>query len=135
MEITVSKNKQLKTIQEEFQKCFPFLKLEFYSNSHRSNEGSAKRNILNSNLTVGETPKFNKDNIINIKKSMKVSELEKSFSEIFGLNVQVFRKSNNLWLQTTITDNWSLEKQNQNGMEMNISETSSPREDDFREQK
>lgn len=135
MEITVNKNKQLKTIQEEFQKCFPFLKLEFYSNSHRSGEGSVKKNILNANLTVGETPKFNKDSTIHIKKSMKVSELEKAFFEIFGLNIQVFRKSNNLWLQTTITDNWSLEKQNQNGMEMNIAEESSSKEDDFREQK
>lgn len=135
MEITVNKNKQLKTIQEEFQKCFPFLKLEFYANSHRSSEGSAKKNLLNNNLTVGETPKFNKDNTIRIQKSMKVSELEKAFFEIFGLNVQVFRKSNNLWLQTTITDNWSLEKQNQNGMEMNIVATPSDKGEDFREQK
>lgn len=135
MEITVNKNKKLKTIQEEFQKCFPFLKLEFYSNSQRSGEGSVKKNTLSTDRTIGEILKFNKDSILHIKRSMKVSELEKAFLEVFGLNVQVFRKSNNLWLQTTITDNWTLEKQNKNGMEMNISEKSTPQEDDFREQK
>ena len=66
---------------------------------------------------------------------MKVSELEKAFSDIFGLNVQVFRKSNNMWLQTTITDKWSLEKQNQNGKEMNVPENLSPESDDYNEQK
>ncbi len=134
MKIVVSKNKKLKTIQEEFQTCFPFLKLEFYTISHRVGEGSVKTNALNPNLTVGETPKFNKDSTINIDKFMKVSELEKVFSNTFGLNVQVFRKSNNMWLQTTITDNWSLEKQNRNGREMNMSENLSIEPNDYHEQ-
>lgn len=134
MKIVVNKNKKLRTIQEEFQKSFPFLKLEFYSNTHKNAEGSTKKSTLNNNLTVGETPKFYEDGIINIEKTMKVCELEKAFSDTFGLNVQVFRKSNDMWLQTTITDNWSLEKQNRSGMEMNTPEKLSPKEDDFREQ-
>jgi hypothetical protein len=134
MEIVVNKTKMLKTIQEEFQKCFPFLKLEFYSNSHRVGEGSSKKQALNNNLTVGETPQFKKDSTIEIEKSMKVSELEKAFANAFGLNIQVFRKSNNMWLQTTITDNWSLEKQNQNGKEINTVDTTLPEENDYHEQ-
>ena len=43
MNIVVDKNKKLKTIQEEFHKSFPFLKLEFYSNSHKLGEGSNKK--------------------------------------------------------------------------------------------
>jgi hypothetical protein len=46
---------------------------------------------------------------------MTVSELEKSFTEIYGLYTQVFRKSGNIWLVTTITDNWTLNEQNQQG--------------------
>lgn len=134
MEIVVSKSKKLSAIQEEFQKSFPYLKLEFYSASHRRNEGTFKNATLNSNLTVGEASHLSKDNVVSIEKSMKVSELEKAFSELFGLNVQVFRKSNNTWLQTTITDNWTLEKQNQNGLEMNVSENSLPEENDYHEQ-
>jgi hypothetical protein len=39
-----------------------------------------------------------------------------------------------MWLQTTITDNWSLEKQNQNGKEMNTVDTTLPEENDYHEQ-
>lgn len=121
MDILMNQNKKLKTINDEFQKNFPFLKLEFYSKSHKPGEGSIKNNTINTNLTLGEISRLDKEKIINIEKSMKVSELETAFLTITGLNVQVFRKSNNTWLQTTITDNWSLEKQNRNGMEMSMS--------------
>jgi hypothetical protein len=134
MEIVVNKSKKLKTIQEEFQKNFPFLKLEFYSTSHKKSEGTFKNATLNSNLTVGEASRFSKETVVHINKKMKVSELENAFTELFGLNAQVFRKSNNTWLQTTITDNWTLEKQNQNGLEMNSPEKAYPEENDYHEQ-
>jgi tyrosyl-tRNA synthetase len=50
---------------------------------------------------------------IKIDELMKVAELEGVFAKNFGLSVQVFRKSGNLWLQTTTTDNWTLAEQNQ----------------------
>jgi hypothetical protein len=51
---------------------------------------------------------------------MTVEELEKSFLVKFGLNVQVFRKSGKSWLETTITDKWTLEKQNTQGEELDV---------------
>lgn len=135
MKIEVSKNKKIKAIQDEFQEVFPFLKLVFYSNSHKTGEGSIKKFTISNDATVSETSKKETDSTLTINKSMKVSELENAFLDSFGLNVQVFRKSNNLWLQTTITDNWSLEKQNQNGKEMNTQESIIPEKNDFREQK
>ena len=135
MKLEINKATKLKLIQEEFQKSFPFLKLEFYSNSHKAGEGSVKKNTLNTSLSVGDASKLGKDSSLSINKTMKVSQLEEAFLKTFGLNVQVFRKSNNLWLQTTITDNWTLEKQNQNGREMNIQENIIPsKDDDYHEQ-
>ena len=49
---------------------------------------------------------------ININGLMKVAELESAFFVTFGLAVQVFRKSGKVWLQTTATDDWTLEEQN-----------------------
>ena len=37
------------------------------------------------------------------------------FKEIYDLNVQVFRRSGNIWLQTTATDHLSLSAQNEKG--------------------
>lgn len=134
MEIIVSNKKQLKQIQQEFQKNFPFLKLEFYSTFHKQGEGSNKKSKLNENLTFEEISKAGKENTISINDSMKVSELEKAFKDTFGLSVQVFRKSNNLWLQTTITDGWTLSKQNKNAIEMNVQENSTSEPEDIHEQ-
>jgi hypothetical protein len=132
-EMVISKEKQLRQIQEEFQKQFPFLKLEFYSGFHKLGEGSDKRDLLDSHLTVGEVCKLAQEKSIAINEMMKVSELEKAFKNVFGLSVQVFRKSNNLWLQTTITDGWSLLKQNQNAEEMNEDENLSSEPEDYQE--
>jgi hypothetical protein len=49
---------------------------------------------------------------------MKVNELENIFQQKFSLSAQVFRKSGNLWLETTMTDNWSLLQQNNHGREI-----------------
>jgi hypothetical protein len=135
MEITINKEKHLSQIQEEFHRAFPFLKLEFYSSFHKSGEGSNKKNALDSKLTVEDVCKTDAKGSITIGNTMKVSELEKIFKDTFGLSVQVFRKSNNLWLQTTITDSWPLSKQNQNAMEMSEQENLKEEPEDYHEQK
>jgi hypothetical protein len=46
---------------------------------------------------------------------MTVAELEQQFSDVYGLSVQIFRHSGKAWLETTVTDKWTLEKQNEQG--------------------
>ncbi|HCA82653.1 MAG TPA: hypothetical protein DEP18_02620, partial [Flavobacteriales bacterium] len=48
----------------------------------------------------------------------KVKTFEHNWKEIAGLWVQVFRKSGNVWLQTTVTDDLSLADVNRFGEEM-----------------
>ena len=50
-----------------------------------------------------------------ITSKMTVTEIEKSFNRFYGLNTQILRKSGNIWLGTTVTDNWTLEEQNKQG--------------------
>lgn len=50
-----------------------------------------------------------------ITPDMTVTDLEQSFNTIYGLGVQVFRKSGKIWLETTVTDGWTLEEQNRQG--------------------
>jgi len=68
---------------------------------------------------------------------MKVSELEKIFLEDYGLNVQVFRNSGRVWLETTMTDDWTLAEQNRQGEELSRKKTvkvSRYSTDDYHEQ-
>ena len=49
--------------------------------------------------------------IIELNPKMTVAELEKELLK-HGIFAQVFRKSGDLWLETTQTDGWSLERVN-----------------------
>ena len=135
MEIIINKDKRLSQIQDEFNGMFPFLKLEFYYSFHKAGEGSNKKAVLNNSLKVADVCNLSNSGSISITGAMKVSELEKKFRDTYGLSVQVFRKSNNLWLQTTITDSWPLAKQNQNAMEMNEHENKKEEPEDYHEQR
>jgi len=55
---------------------------------------------------------------ITIAPGMTVNELEQNFKDVYGLSVQVFRKSGKVWLETTVTDGWSLEEQNRQGEDL-----------------
>ena len=52
---------------------------------------------------------------LKVNGEMEVSKLEQAFEKKYGLHVQVFRRSGNIWLQTTKTDSWTLEAQNRKG--------------------
>jgi len=51
---------------------------------------------------------------------MTVSDLESTFRNQFGLAAQVFRRSGNIWLETSITNGWTLKQQNDHGREITI---------------
>ena len=111
----ITADKKLIDIQAAFQEKFPFLKIEFYAHGHQPGEGSPVKEILNHELTIAEVRSVRKDGDLHIDEQMEVRALEKKFFEDYGLNVQVFRRSGNLWMQTSATDSWTLEKQNRKG--------------------
>jgi hypothetical protein len=43
----------------------------------------------------------------------------------------VFRKSGNLWLETTMTDDWTLQQQNDHGYEISTGKKNKERPGDF----
>jgi len=102
----------IEKIQEEFNQQFPYLKIEFYKEKHRKGEGSPDAIKWSNEKTIGEIRKEHTKGELTIIPTQKVSALENNFLEQYGLNVQVFSRSGDLWLQTTTTDDWTLEKQN-----------------------
>ncbi|MFI5131557.1 MAG: hypothetical protein ACHQFX_16260 [Chitinophagales bacterium] len=113
MVLHISQHKTLGEIQKEFNKAYPFLKIEFYRNTE---PGFARRHLNNSmSLTAAGLRKNGELELADLK---TVGELENQFVENFGLTVQVSRRSGNLWLETTMTDNWTLKQQNDHGREL-----------------
>ncbi len=68
--------------------------------------------------TLGQCRVVHNKGMLTITPNMTVAELEQNFNDVYGLSVQVFRKSGNVWLETTATDDWTLKSQNEQGQEL-----------------
>lgn len=113
--MTISANTRVQDVFNQFNQLFPFLRLEFYKRPHQDNEGSEIRDQISHETLLGSLNPKLVDKSFVVNPEITVAEFEKMMSDEFGLNVQVFRKSAGIWLQTTATDGWSLEKQNGKG--------------------
>ncbi len=124
MKLHVDDTRSITEIQKEFNAGFPYLKIEFFKKPHVAGETSALADMLptDSNLAKWRTVHNSGDLIIT--PDTKVSELESEFQEKFGISAQVFRQSGDVWLETSVTDSWTLKEQNEQGefMHSNIGE-------------
>jgi len=111
----ITDQKTLAEVKREFNKKFSYLKLEFFAKPHDPGEPSPKRDLLDDHLTIGQVRTIHNEGDFKINNDMTVRDFERLVHEKYGLNVQVFRKSANVWLQTTKTDNWTLAEQNRKG--------------------
>lgn len=115
MKVTINDKRKIFAIQEEFNQLFPYLKLEFFSKPHKPGGATAKKFVKHNSKTLGECRTVHNMGQITITPQMTVTDLEQRFSDVYGLGVQVFRQSGKVWLETTVTDKWTLEEQNSQG--------------------
>lgn len=118
MKLKITDRRTIKEIQDEFNALFPWLMLEFFTKPHGEGRPSPKKQMISGSNTIEELRTVHTNGSISIDPSMTVSSLEQEFSNVYGLSVQVFRHSGNSWLETTTTDSWTLEKQNEHGKEL-----------------
>ena len=117
--ITITGDSILKNIQQEFNEEFPFLKIEFFRKGLQ-NKRLQKEQGLSNDIKAGINNLPALFHGLKITGKMTVRELEQKCEEALGLSVQVYRKSGNLWLETTMTDNWTLDQQNENGRQISL---------------
>ena len=118
MKIVINDRRKISAIQNDFNEMFPYLRLEFFSKPHDVGGSSPKKMMKHPSKTLGECRTIHKSGSILITPRMTVSGLEQNFREVYGLAVQVFRRSGKAWLETTVTDSWTLEEQNRQGEDL-----------------
>jgi hypothetical protein len=116
--LTIDASRKLSSIQEEFNTQFPYLKLEFFKHKYKVNGGSPKKDIISQDITLNQLLQNRKADDIVITPDMLVFELEQLFQNHYKISVQVFRKSGRSWLETSLTDDWTLKHQNDQGREL-----------------
>jgi len=118
MELIIKKDKTIAQLQREFSTVFPFLKIEFFDVPYKPDSALPRDKMIKHDRKFSTLKRMHTEGTIAILPNDKVSDLEARLWDLFGLSAQVFRKSGNLWIETSLTDQWTLERQNNEGREM-----------------
>ncbi len=101
MELYIDDKRSFQYIQYEFGERYPFLKIDF----------------LRPYIGDG-APLFRRQRVrgtINIDGYKTVDQIVQDFEAIFGLSMMILRRSGNVWVETCLTADWTLEQQNREG--------------------
>jgi hypothetical protein len=115
MNIEIHDTNSLSSVQQAFNSMFPYLKIEFFTNL-KSVSGRFQRKVIEKYIqTFGEHKKTDSIDPIVISPEMTIADLDQQLQTAFGMSVKLYRYSGRLWLETSVTDSWTLEQQNKEG--------------------
>ena len=115
IKLQVQKDRTIGEVQYDFNRAYPFLKIEMFHNED-GKAGAVNKERLGSTVIL-KAAGLLQEGEIEIADAMTVGQLEKYFKDSFGMIVQVSRKLGTIWLETTMTDSWTLKQQNEHGLE------------------
>lgn len=98
----IERGKSLTDIQKEFNQIYPFLKIELVDRKEPVKQVTGGR---------FEGTCYHVD----ISACRTVADLENDFRTQLDLPIQVFRRAGNLWIETSLTHDWTLDQQNREG--------------------
>ena len=113
MKINISSESTIGQLQDQFKAYFPNLNLVFFTKPHDAYKGSPAKFIITERETRVSTmsSKVSTSVALLMEMEMPVWQLERLFENEYALHVQVFRRSGNTWLETSVTDDLTLEEQ------------------------
>jgi len=115
MELIIDNKLSIAEVKDQFSQAFPYLKLEFFYKRHLPKRPSNFKFLAKDEIKLSDFEIEGNSTQLVITPKMTVNELEQGFGEQYGLGVQVFRKSGQIWLETIYTDEWTLAEQNAEG--------------------
>lgn len=116
MILRIDDHKTVGEVQDKFNECFPYLKIDFFKKSHHVKKPSDEKDLIGAGYKIGDIRKKHTIGNMEIYSWNTVATIEQAFKERYGLHVQILRKENNHWVQTTKTDIYTLKKQSEMAM-------------------
>ena len=115
MKINILANMTVQDLKKQFHGFFPYLKIEFFETPYKVATGSNKASMIDNKESIGAMLKSMDGGNVELDSLSTVISFEQLINDRFGLHVQVFRKSGELYIETTKTDDWTLGQQNAEG--------------------
>ncbi len=96
-------------LQRIFSEAFPNLRLEVYKQLELNGIRISKKMDSGYQLPeFGVVPKP-------ITRQSTIAQLKAAYAALAGHTIRVFRKAGSLWIETSLTDDWTLLRQNEEG--------------------
>jgi len=113
-ELNMNGNVKLKTIKQEFNDRFPYLRLSIYASSEKE---KSSKTPLDAEKTISEVREKKSTEPALVRGGQKVKNLEKMINDIFGLYCQVAYtdKDDNRYYTSGSLDDMSLRDLNEYG--------------------
>ena len=111
MELRIEIEASVKDIQKQFNVYYPFLQLQFYKSLQSEDKLVQRIQKAHPDLPIKQLATIYRPMKMHIARDKTVAQLLSDFKAI-GLIVQVSRKSGNLLVETSLTVDWTLERQN-----------------------
>lgn len=107
--ISIFEGQTIGAIQKAFSDHYPFLKIDFFKNLDLNGIRITKK--LDNGYSLFHLPTLE----INLCGTTSIQTFKEAMAKATGLMVKVFRKSGNVWIETSLTDDWTLDRQNEEG--------------------
>ncbi len=114
LSLYIERGSPTEDVKRQFNFYYPYLKLELYSNPFVKQNYATKKEWVELNGKSNTLNQFNCNGVININGHRTVRELETDIAAL-GLYGQVLRKSGHMWIETVLTNDWTLQHQNYEG--------------------
>ncbi len=111
MKIQINDHRKIFAFQEEFNKFFPHLKIEFLAKPSKVGNPPSGKMIKGTSKRLGDCRVVHSKGELTLSPSMTATDLKQTLSDIYGLSIIIFRRSGTEWVETTETDNFSLKEQ------------------------
>lgn len=112
MHIEINDHTRLSEIAAVFNSYYPFLKITFFHGVHGIYQSSPDDQEIAGNATIGEIKRTHISTLIEIQPWYKVKEVEREFQDRLGISVQIMKKENDHWDQSTGLDMLSIKDLN-----------------------
>lgn len=122
MNFEIREENTIAEVQTLFNTCFPYLKIDFFEKNVSFFPSIVSyKPMLHTERKLIEFRKDSKKIApFQVTKELNVTAVEKFMQSFYSIYAQVYRKSGNVWLETTVTGNWSLEEQNKQGRSITL---------------
>ena len=113
-QIQINNETFLKDIQKSFNEYYPYLKIEFLEPKKYPLEPRLKNDHYS--MQVKDLSLLQNPIAIDVSNERTIEDIIIDFKKNTGTNINVSRKSGNIWNVITLTGSWTLESQNNAGL-------------------